>query len=247
MMIQYPNYGRLQFGMKCPNCGFEQPEGLAECGKCQIFFAKFAAKKAREAEPPAAPPPQPAPPPKPPMSRLKLVLIALAAVMALPYLLGAVFYMFASPKAGRAAGSSSPEAVARVSTVNVPIDYGATMMSAQQALVAKGYGKVMVSDLRVVYFHGPGGRMKAYSSTAALPPKTSFIPMTLHQFLLRAQETEAAGIVIDSGGPSELSLDKSDFAGVLAKLQESALPFEIRHVFDSGKDERVGGERRADD
>lgn len=34
--------------MKCPNCGAEQADGLAECQSCQVVFAKWAAKTARE-------------------------------------------------------------------------------------------------------------------------------------------------------------------------------------------------------
>lgn len=31
--------------MKCPNCSFEQPEGLADCQKCQVIFAKLAPRQ----------------------------------------------------------------------------------------------------------------------------------------------------------------------------------------------------------
>lgn len=41
--------------MKCPNCGFENAEGAAECGRCQVIFAKLAKKAAsRERPSPAA-------------------------------------------------------------------------------------------------------------------------------------------------------------------------------------------------
>lgn len=33
--------------MKCPNCGYEQADGLAECASCQVIFAKLEAKKRR--------------------------------------------------------------------------------------------------------------------------------------------------------------------------------------------------------
>jgi len=33
--------------MKCPNCGYEQPDGSTECASCQVIFAKLEAKKRR--------------------------------------------------------------------------------------------------------------------------------------------------------------------------------------------------------
>jgi len=33
--------------MKCPNCGHEQADELAECARCQVIFAKLEAKKRR--------------------------------------------------------------------------------------------------------------------------------------------------------------------------------------------------------
>lgn len=36
---------------KCPNCGFEAPEGAAECTKCQIIFGKWTEREERMAAP----------------------------------------------------------------------------------------------------------------------------------------------------------------------------------------------------
>lgn len=44
--------------MKCPNCGYEQPDGSAECASCQIIFEKW---RKLHGEPTA----QPKPPEKP--------------------------------------------------------------------------------------------------------------------------------------------------------------------------------------
>jgi hypothetical protein len=33
--------------MKCPNCGFEQADGSAECQMCRIVFSKFRARQER--------------------------------------------------------------------------------------------------------------------------------------------------------------------------------------------------------
>lgn len=61
--------------MKCPNCGYEQADGLTECQKCQIVFSKFGNAPARAQSAPAV---QEAP--KSP-SKLPLVLIAVAVAI----------------------------------------------------------------------------------------------------------------------------------------------------------------------
>ena len=45
-------------GMQCPKCGFEQPDGTVECGKCGVIMAKALRSPARPASPspPAAAP-----------------------------------------------------------------------------------------------------------------------------------------------------------------------------------------------
>src|SRR5512139_2887424 len=49
--------------MRCPKCGFEQPDGLAECGKCGVVIAK--AMRPAAPRPAASPSPSPAPAPMP--------------------------------------------------------------------------------------------------------------------------------------------------------------------------------------
>ncbi len=33
--------------MKCPNCGFEQPDGSTDCQRCQVVFSKFRDRQER--------------------------------------------------------------------------------------------------------------------------------------------------------------------------------------------------------
>jgi hypothetical protein len=42
--------------MKCPNCGFEQPDGSNECQMCQIVFSKFRTRQERQFSPVSATP-----------------------------------------------------------------------------------------------------------------------------------------------------------------------------------------------
>lgn len=66
--------------MKCPNCGYEQPDGATECLKCQVIFSKWETARARDSGNPA-PPVSPAVEDRPAKSSAARLLVPAAVIL----------------------------------------------------------------------------------------------------------------------------------------------------------------------
>lgn len=97
--------------MKCPNCGFENPDGAEDCRSCGIFFAKWQkmadARAAAAAVKESATPAETAPPPEN-TGRSRGVLGLLAAALLLGGIAG-LAYKFMPPKKAESRRLLSPE------------------------------------------------------------------------------------------------------------------------------------------